>query len=132
MFTISRWAAVPSWGLDHAKQAARRFALRRDGVLRVDAFGRGVVLRCEAGTVLVTRLGDLEDHVLEPGQQLRLQRRDAGVAWALTDASVSLEGAEETRRGAATWLRALRRAVAGPALLAASVGLTAAFVLSVG
>lgn len=44
------------------------------------------IVRVERGTVLVTQEDDLEDHVLEVGDELVLHRRGLAVAWALTDA----------------------------------------------
>jgi hypothetical protein len=48
-----------------------------------------MVVRVERGTVLVTREGDREDHVLEAGDELVLPRRGTAVAWAFTPAAVS-------------------------------------------
>jgi signal transduction histidine kinase len=48
------------------------------------------VVRVHRGTVLVTQEGDRADHVLEPGDELVLQREGRAVAWALTGASLSL------------------------------------------
>jgi DUF2917 family protein len=50
----------------------------------------GIVVRVERGTVLVTQEGDLEDHVLEPGDELVLSRPGLAVAWAFTDAALSV------------------------------------------
>jgi two-component system, NtrC family, sensor histidine kinase HydH len=50
----------------------------------------GTVVRVHRGTVLVTQEGDREDHVLEPGDELMLRRRGRPVAWAFTDATISL------------------------------------------
>lgn len=51
------------------------------------------VVRVHRGTVLVTQAGDLEDHLLEGGQELVLRPRGRAVAWAFTAASVSLSAA---------------------------------------
>jgi hypothetical protein len=42
----------------------------------------------EAGTVLVTREGDLDDHVLEPGDEILVRPGGLAVAWAFADARV--------------------------------------------
>ncbi len=68
----------------------------------------GSVVRVHGGTVLVTQEGDREDHVLEPGDELRLRRRGRAVAWAFTDATISLCPA--TAAGSRVAPRALRRA----------------------
>lgn len=60
--------------------------LVRDGTLRLRP-GRGeLALRVTAGCVLVTHEGDLDDHVLGPGDELRLSGRGLAVAWALSPA----------------------------------------------
>jgi hypothetical protein len=55
--------------------------------------GTGSIVRVERGTVLVTQEGDLDDHVLEPGDELVLSRTGLAVAWALTDAALSIRDA---------------------------------------
>ena len=62
------------------------FTLPRDTTLRL---GDGV-LRVERGTVLVTRSGDPEDHVLVARAELRLAPGARAVAWALEDAVVTV------------------------------------------
>ena len=52
-----------------------------------------VVLRVERGTVLVTQRGDYEDHVLEPGDEIYLPRGGLAVAWAFTEARISVREA---------------------------------------
>ncbi len=52
--------------------------------------GSSCVVRVERGTVLVTQEGDLEDHVLERGDELMLTRPRHAVAWAFTDAALSV------------------------------------------
>jgi hypothetical protein len=55
-------------------------------------------VRADQGTVLVTREGDLEDHVLEPGDELLVPRGGLAVAWAFTAATVSFcEGLRASR-----------------------------------
>jgi hypothetical protein len=62
------------------------FELPRDATLRL---GRGgIVVRADRGTVLVTQAGDLDDHVLEPGDELHVPRGGLVVAWALSAAAL--------------------------------------------
>jgi Protein of unknown function (DUF2917) len=58
-----------------------------------------VVLRVERGTVLVTQRGDYEDHVLEPGDEIFLPRGGLAVAWAFTEATISVRGAARAGAG---------------------------------
>jgi hypothetical protein len=48
-------------------------------------------VRVERGLVLVTRQGDAEDHVLEPGMELPLRGRGLAVAWALAPSTIRVE-----------------------------------------
>lgn len=63
--------------------------LRENATLRLPAVF-GIVVRLERGTVLVTQEGDLDDHVLERGDELVLSRPGLAVAWAFTDAALSI------------------------------------------
>ncbi len=63
--------------------------LLENATLRLPA-GFGTVVRVGRGTVLVTQEGDLDDHVLEQGDELALPRPGLAVAWAFTDATVSI------------------------------------------
>jgi hypothetical protein len=63
--------------------------LRENATLRLPA-GIGSVVRVERGTVLVTQEGDLDDHVLERGDELVVSRGGLAVAWAFTDAVLSI------------------------------------------
>jgi hypothetical protein len=67
--------------------------LAENAAMRVSRRGVAVVVRVDRGTVLVTRQGDLQDHVLEPGDELRLPRGGLAVAWAFTDATISVRDA---------------------------------------
>jgi hypothetical protein len=51
------------------------------------------LVRVERGTVLITREGDPDDHVLVTGDELLLDVRGLAVAWAFTDAAISLHEA---------------------------------------
>ena len=64
------------------------------------------LVRVERGTVLITREGDPDDHILVTGDELLLEVRGLAVAWAFTDAAISLrEAGDGTRaaRGAHRW-----------------------------
>jgi hypothetical protein len=60
--------------------------LAMDETLRIPAGRDGVLLRAERGVVLVTQAGDPEDHVLTPGEELRLPRGGLIVAQAFAAA----------------------------------------------
>ncbi len=47
----------------------------------------GLALRCVSGLVVVTQKGDLDDHVLRPGDVFRTGRRGLVVAWAIQDSA---------------------------------------------
>ena len=68
------------------------WVLQENATLRLPA-GDGVVVRIERGTVLVTQEGDLDDHVLEVGDELVLPGTGRAVAWAFTDAALSIQPA---------------------------------------
>jgi hypothetical protein len=51
------------------------------------------VVRVERGTVVVTQEGDLVDHVLERGDEIRLDLPGLAVAWAFTEAAISVREA---------------------------------------
>jgi hypothetical protein len=65
--------------------------LPEDAAMRLPP-GRAIV-RVERGTVMVTREGDLDDHVLERGDELLLGAPGRTIAWAFTDAEISLRDA---------------------------------------
>ena len=60
--------------------------LAQDVTLRLRPGRAELALRVTAGCVLVTYEGDLDDHVLGPGDELRLSGRGLAVAWALSPA----------------------------------------------
>jgi hypothetical protein len=78
---------------------ATRWDLARDATVRLPRRRGATVVRAERGTVLVTREGDREDHVLGPGEELVLPRRGVAVAWAFTDAAISTQDAAPGRGG---------------------------------
>lgn len=67
--------------------------LAENEAVRISRRHGAVVVRVERGTVLVTQEDDVEDHVLEAGDELVLARRGLGVAWAFTDATISVREA---------------------------------------
>ena len=67
--------------------------LAKDATMRLPPGPSATVVSVESGIVLVTREGDLDDHVLESGDELVLPRGGLGVAWALTDATVFVRAA---------------------------------------
>lgn len=75
------------------------FGLRKDETLRLPR-GFPVLVRVTRGTVLVTREGDPDDHVLERGDQLIVRESGLGVAWALRDARLSIWAVESPRLAA--------------------------------
>ncbi len=66
--------------------------LGRDQVLRLPGGRDGAWVRVEHGTVVVTREGDPEDHVLQAGTELRLAGRGLSVAWALEPSRIEVRG----------------------------------------
>jgi hypothetical protein len=72
--------------IDHRRQQLGTFTLSRDATLRPG----GAVVRVDRGTVVVTRAGDPEDHVLSAGEEYRPTGRGLVIAWALDDALVTL------------------------------------------
>ncbi len=60
----------------------------------------GATVRVHRGTVLVTQEGDREDHVLEPGDELALRPGGRAVAWAFTEATLSMAPPAAGSRGA--------------------------------
>jgi signal transduction histidine kinase len=73
-----------------ARGAAETWELCENDAVPLPNGGEGTVVRVHHGTVLVTQEGDLDDHVLETGDELLLRRRGRAVAWALTGASLSV------------------------------------------
>jgi len=70
---------------DRGSRQVIRSELQRDMTLRLPT---GATVEVERGLVLVTREGDPEDHVLEPGMGLSLEGRGLAVAWALSPSTV--------------------------------------------
>jgi hypothetical protein len=92
MATAWRWSRQVSAGVHE---------LARDGTLRLRAGRAELAVRVAAGCVLVTREGDPDDHVLGPGDELRLAGRGLAVAWALSTARVVVSGGRASTPGPA-------------------------------
>jgi len=58
----------------------------RDETRRLPPAKGGLTVRVEEGVLVVTQSGDPIDHVLGPGEELRLEGNGLGVAWALEPA----------------------------------------------
>lgn len=67
-----------------------RWELGENETIRLPRRHGATVVRVERGTVLVTRGGDRDDHVLEAGDELVLPRRGLAVAWSFTPSVVSI------------------------------------------
>jgi hypothetical protein len=81
-------------------RASDTFDLDRDATLRIPRRRGTALIRVERGVVLVTRAGDLEDHVLERGMELRVSGPGLVIAWALEPSTVRVGEAAPRRRAA--------------------------------
>ncbi len=79
----TRWMASRA---RNDRDGAREMAL--DETVRLDPGREGLVLFVGRGCVLATQEGDLQDHVLGPGDELRLTGPGAVVAWALSPSNL--------------------------------------------
>jgi len=68
------------------REGAREMA--RDETIRLIPGRAGLVLHVRRGCLLATQEGDLQDHVLETGDELRLTGPGMVVAWALSPANL--------------------------------------------
>ena len=73
-----------TWTASRTATAIDMWRLGRDETLRLNPGRHGIVARAQCGTVVVTQAGDPEDHVLLPGEEIRIPRGGVVVAWALT------------------------------------------------
>jgi Protein of unknown function (DUF2917) len=89
-----------AWQRNH--RGTGTWELPLDATLRVHPGRHGVVLRADRGLVLVTQAGDPEDHVLAPGQELRLPRAGLVAAWALAAARLVVSDAPAPEAAPAT------------------------------
>lgn len=60
----------------------------KDELVRLTPGRAGVVFRVVSGSLYLTQEGDLQDHVLGPGEELRLSGPGLVVAWALAPTSL--------------------------------------------
>jgi len=90
MATRSRTAGIP--GIPEASTAGA-WELAENTAMRLPRGSFATMVRVERGTVLVTQEGDLKDHVLEAGDEFVLRPSGLAVAWAFTDAAVSVRRA---------------------------------------
>ncbi len=73
----SRRGAARTGAWELAENQAFRLVPGRDGV----------AIRVNSGCLVITQEGDPEDHVLLPGEGLRMTGREAVVAWAMSPSS---------------------------------------------
>ena len=73
----SRRGAARTGAWDLAENQAFRLIPGRDGV----------VIRVNSGCLVITQEGDPQDHVLLPGEDLRMSGIDAVVVWAMSPSS---------------------------------------------
>ena len=64
--------------------------LARNATMRLPRRRSGFVVRVECGTALVTQQGDITDHVVEEGQQLVVTGQGLAIAWALSEATITV------------------------------------------
>lgn len=77
-------------GMHSAREARLDQALAKDQLLALP--DRRATLHCLTGALWLTRDGDIEDHVLNPGQSLAIRRGDSAVVQALRPSRVRLVG----------------------------------------
>jgi signal transduction histidine kinase len=92
--------------------AREGWVLAENQTMRLPRRRGATAVRVERGTVLVTQKGDLEDHVLERGDELVFRRTGLVVAWAFTEAVISVR---EVGRSARSTPRRGAQAGAGAA-----------------
>jgi hypothetical protein len=86
------WRVWRSWWTGGGEEVRD---LARDQVLRLPGGREGSWIRVDEGTVVVTREGDVEDHVLQAGAELRLPGRGLALAWALEPSRIQVRGGAE-------------------------------------
>jgi hypothetical protein len=79
--------------------ARARLDLSADETASLPALRGELLLRVDRGLVVVTREGDLDDHVLRPGEALRLPRRGKVVIWAIEPALAEVRSLGGVRPG---------------------------------
>lgn len=86
-----------AWPRSFTDRGTGSWDLPKDATLRVHPGRSGVILRADAGLLHVTQSGDLEDHVLSPGEELRLPHGGLVVAFALEPSRLVVRGAPRER-----------------------------------
>jgi hypothetical protein len=81
-----------SGGEVQSRQAEESWCAGRDETRRLEQGRSGILVRVQAGCLLVTREGDPDDHVLGPGDALLVQGPGLAVAWALKPSRATLGG----------------------------------------
>ena len=102
------WREWRSWWTGGGEEVR---ALARDQVLRLPGGREGSWIRVDEGTVVVTREGDVVNHVLQAGAELRLPGRGLALASALEPSRIQVGGGAEhaTERTAAPHSLSLAR-----------------------
>jgi hypothetical protein len=90
-----------NWTTSRTGSGTGVWDLAQDATMRLPRGRSGVVARAERGTLVVTQAGDPEDHVLRPGEEVRLPRGGLAVAWALTPSVLAVRDPRPERAGAA-------------------------------
>lgn len=85
--------------------AAEVWRLEENAAMELSREEGAHLVRVHHGTVLVTQAGDREDHVLEAGQELLLRPRGRAVAWAFTEAAISMVAPRTSRAPRAARVR---------------------------
>ncbi len=67
-----------------------RLSIAENATLRLPAGRFPTLISVERGTLLVTQEGDLEDHVLESGDEIVLPVGGLAIAWAFSEAAISV------------------------------------------
>jgi hypothetical protein len=75
---------------------ANRWELAENETMRLPRGPFPTAIRIERGTVLITQEGDLDDHVLEPGDEIVIPVGGLAVAWAFTEAVIASRDAAST------------------------------------
>jgi len=78
------------WTMARHEARTQQLDLATDATLRIPHGRGGTVVRVECGLLVVTREGDPEDHVLQPGMELRLPVSGRSVAWALAASRIQV------------------------------------------
>jgi hypothetical protein len=69
----------------------RKVWLPKDSLFRMEGNCQGRVILCQAGVCWVTQEGDPQDHLLEAGERLIIDRAGLVVVQGITDGAICLE-----------------------------------------